>query len=111
MFNKAQYDVLEVNETVYESCNSQAGFIYNVTRGGRDVFQLTQPRTYYFLCSRGYCWGGMKLGVPVQKPQSLAPAPATAKSAASGPRHSLLMLLALAFPLFFFSDGAAAAVV
>ncbi|KAI6670325.1 hypothetical protein NL676_005210 [Syzygium grande] len=55
VFNKQMYDVLEVNETSYESCNSQ-GFISNVTRGGRDVFELKEAKTYYFICSRGYCW-------------------------------------------------------
>ncbi|KAK4751322.1 hypothetical protein SAY87_004804 [Trapa incisa] len=98
VFEKAQYDVLEVNKTVYESCNSQAGFITNVTRGGRDVIQLTQPGTYYFLCSRGYCWNGMKVAVSVQDLPSQAPSPGADLSAAAGHRPSLLIvLLALAF--------------
>lgn len=75
-----QYDVLEVNQTNYESCNSQ-DFIKNVTGGaGRDVFQLTDPKTYYFICSKGYCWGGMKVAITVLEPPSPAPSPIKNKS-------------------------------
>ncbi|OWM74777.1 lamin-like protein [Punica granatum] len=100
VFDKYQYDVLEVNKTVYETCNSEAGFITNVTRGGRDVFQLTQPRTYYFLCSRGFCWGGMKVAISVQEPPPPVPAPAKS-TATSSARPSLLLTVAA---LSFFSN-------
>ncbi|KAI3439514.1 Sacchrp_dh_NADP domain-containing protein [Psidium guajava] len=79
VFNKQMYDVLEVNETSYEACNSQ-GFISNVTRGGRDVFQLKEAKTYYFICSRGYCWGGMKLRVNIVV---ASPTPAPSPSGAT----------------------------
>ncbi|GLT56546.1 hypothetical protein SLA2020_295810 [Shorea laevis] len=79
-FDKRYYNVLEVNKTSYESCNDQ-GFIQNITHGGRDVFQLTEARTYYFLSSGGYCWHGMKVTVNVETPlEAPAPAPTPAKS-------------------------------
>lgn len=87
-FDKRYYNVLEVNKTSYENCNDQ-GFIKNITRGGRDVYQLTEARPYYFLSGGGYCWHGMKLylivhdGLPPAP--ELAPALAPATSVASPP--------------------------
>ncbi|XP_021729173.1 lamin-like protein [Chenopodium quinoa] len=71
-FDKNYFDVLEVNQTSYEHCNSE-NFIANITKGGRDVFQLTEARPYYFITSKGYCWGGMKLAIDVK---NLPPPPA-----------------------------------
>ncbi|GKD94817.1 lamin-like protein [Tanacetum coccineum] len=65
VYKKEMYNVLEVNETSYTSCNEK-GFISNLTRGaGRDVFELKHPKPYYFLASGGYCYNGMKLAVNV----------------------------------------------
>ncbi|KAI3726136.1 hypothetical protein L1987_65933 [Smallanthus sonchifolius] len=78
MYDKHLFNVLEVNETNYWNC-TDGGFIFNITRGaGRDVFELIQPKPYYFLASGGYCYNGMKLAVNVVEfvpaPQ---PSPAT----------------------------------
>ena len=67
MFNKNLFDVLEVNETNYDNCNSE-NFIANIRKGGRDVYQLREGRPYYFICSKGYCYGGMKLKLDVLEP-------------------------------------------
>ncbi|KAL3525897.1 hypothetical protein ACH5RR_014269 [Cinchona calisaya] len=64
-FDKTMYNVLEVNQTNYEQCNDHE-FINNITRGGRDVFQLTKARPYYFLSSGGYCYNGMKVAINVE---------------------------------------------
>ncbi|KAI3761981.1 hypothetical protein L1987_52404 [Smallanthus sonchifolius] len=65
MYDKYMFNVLEVNETSYGTCNEQE-FISNITRGaGRDVFELAQPKPYYFLASGGYCYNGMKVAVDV----------------------------------------------
>lgn len=64
-FDKRMYNVLEVNRTNYELC-SDRDFIQNITRGGRDVFQLTEARPYYFLCGGGYCYDGMKVAIHVE---------------------------------------------
>ncbi|OAY56852.1 lamin-like protein [Manihot esculenta] len=83
VFDKHYFNVLEVNKTSYDSCNDQ-GFINNITRGGRDVVQLTEPRPYYFLSSGGYCWGGMKVAIYVEQiPPTPAPSPTPAKSGSS----------------------------
>lgn len=75
-FDKHYYNVLEVNDTSYQLCNDQ-NFITNITRGGRDVFNLTQARPYYFLSGGGYCFQGMKLAVNVEEyvPPPVAPPP------------------------------------
>ncbi|XP_065866402.1 early nodulin-like protein 20 [Euphorbia lathyris] len=64
-FNKTKYNVLEVNKTSYEKCNEK-DFIANITRGGRDVFNLTEVKPYYFLSGFGYCLKGMKVSIFVQ---------------------------------------------
>lgn len=79
MYDKYLFNVLEVNETSYKNCNDR-GFIFNITRGaGRDLFELTQPKPYYFLASGGYCYNGMKVTVNVVEFVP-APQPSTSKS-------------------------------
>lgn len=63
-FDKHIYNVLEVNQTGYQQCNDK-GFVKNITKGGRDVFNLTEAKQFYFLSSGGYCFHGMKLAVNV----------------------------------------------
>ncbi|XP_022144534.1 lamin-like protein [Momordica charantia] len=99
-FDKRYYNVLEVNRTNYESCNDK-DFITNITRGGRDVFQLTEARPYFFLSSGGYCFQGMKLAVSVSERTAPAPAPAPAKSGAS-PTASYIYRSLLLFVAFFY---------
>jgi hypothetical protein len=55
---------LEVNKTSYENCIDK-NFIENITKGGRDVFNLTEAKPYYFLSGKGYCFKGMKVAVYV----------------------------------------------
>lgn len=86
-FDKRYFSVLEVNETSYEKCISE-GFLKNWTRGGRDVAQMTELRTYYFLSGGGYCFGGMKVAVRVEQPRdgaAPAPSPTSSASALSSP--------------------------
>ncbi|KAL6276753.1 hypothetical protein ACE6H2_020354 [Prunus campanulata] len=65
-FDKYIYNVLEVNKTSYDNCIDK-DFIYNVTKGGRDVYNLTEANTYFFLSGRGYCFEGMKVSVQVRE--------------------------------------------
>lgn len=67
------FNVLEVNKTSYENC-VDTGFIQNITGGaGRDVFQLKEVKTYYFLSGGGFCWQGMKVAIKVT--EDVAPTP------------------------------------
>ncbi|KAG8494963.1 hypothetical protein CXB51_012345 [Gossypium anomalum] len=69
-FNKQLYSVLQVNETSYANCIEE-NFINNITKGGRDVFNLTMPKPYYFISGRGYCFKRMKVAIFVQNYQPL----------------------------------------
>lgn len=90
--------MLEVNRTSYEQCIDR-DFIKNITRGGRDVFNLTEAKPFYFLSSGGYYFHGMKLAVNVVEfVPSPEPAPAKNGSPADiGSRIILVVLLALSF--------------
>ncbi|KAL5582233.1 hypothetical protein UlMin_014675 [Ulmus minor] len=89
VFDKRYYNVLEVNKTSYENCNEQ-GFIKNVSRGGRDVFEVREARPYYFISGGGYCYHGMRVAVIVQQPpipttiSQLLPPPTTSPASYSG---------------------------
>ncbi|GMY13792.1 Lamin-like protein [Fagus crenata] len=99
IFDKHYYSVLEVNETSYEKCNDQ-DFINNITRGGRDVFQLTEARPYYFLSSGGYCYHGMRAAVYVETPPTSTPAPAPNKNG-SPSNTPTRMILSIPFYVAF----------
>ncbi|XP_039690175.1 lamin-like protein isoform X2 [Medicago truncatula] len=72
-YQKYLYHVLEVNKTSYENC-IDTGFIKNITRGGgRDVFLLTEAKTYYFISGGGFCQRGVKVAIDVN--EHVAPAP------------------------------------
>lgn len=76
VYERNQYNVIEVNETNYISCNSNNP-IANWTRGaGRDLVHLSETRHYYLISGNGGgCYGGMKLAVLVEKPPPPAAAP------------------------------------
>ncbi|CBI22266.3 hypothetical protein AAG906_019794 [Vitis piasezkii] len=101
IFDKHYFTVFEVNETNYERCSEQE-FITNITKGGRDVFNLTHPRPYYFLSSGGYCWHGMKLAINVTHMPAPAPSPSksNAPPSASSPTP-IILSIALLCPLLF----------
>ncbi|KAK4275839.1 hypothetical protein QN277_018857 [Acacia crassicarpa] len=65
-FNKQLYSVLEVNKTSYQNCIDR-DFIMNITRGGRDVFQLLEAKPYYFISGKGFCSRGMKVAINVEE--------------------------------------------
>lgn len=81
-----------MNKTSYETCNDQ-NFIQNITRGGRDVFELTEARPYYFLSGGGYCFHGMKVVVNVEIPQAPAPAPAKNDSPSIAGSYMFLLIV------------------
>ncbi|KAJ7964881.1 Lamin-like protein [Quillaja saponaria] len=91
-FDKHLYNVLEVNNTSYENCIDK-DFIFNITRGGRDVFHLTEARPYYFICGRGYCFNGMKVAVNVEHPPSSIPSPYLINKGSESGRQSKIMNL------------------
>ncbi|KAJ4974054.1 hypothetical protein NE237_007228 [Protea cynaroides] len=94
VYDRRYYSVLEVNRTDYESCSTDH-VIRNIThKAGRDVVQLNESRTYYFISGGGYCWSNMKLSVLVENnPPPPPPAPAPTENG-SPPSRSLCRILA-----------------
>ncbi|KAJ0041894.1 hypothetical protein Pint_19153 [Pistacia integerrima] len=80
VYDRNQMNVLEVNKTDYESCNSDHPLHNWTTGAGRDVVPLNVTRNYYFISGKGFCYGGMKLAVHVENP----PPPPTASPVKSG---------------------------
>ncbi|KAF6147206.1 hypothetical protein GIB67_039336 [Kingdonia uniflora] len=66
VYDRNQQNVLEVNKTDYELCNSDHPLHNWTTGAGRDVVPLNVTRHYYFISGKGFCFGGMKLAVRVQ---------------------------------------------
>ncbi|CAI9109763.1 OLC1v1009658C1 [Oldenlandia corymbosa var. corymbosa] len=106
-FDKYRYNVLEVNQSSYEKCYDQE-FMKNLTRGGRDVYELKEARAYYFLSSGGYCYHGLKLAINVTIPPPPPPAPASNGAAAgmkTGSRVVLLQALVAGIEALFWFLG------
>ncbi|XP_010485430.1 PREDICTED: lamin-like protein [Camelina sativa] len=84
VYERNQFNVIEVNETNYISCNSNNP-IANWTRGaGRDLVHLNETRHYYLISGNGGgCYGGMKLAVLVEKPPPPPPPASPNKNSAS----------------------------
>ncbi|EOA31576.1 hypothetical protein CARUB_v10014771mg [Capsella rubella] len=82
VYERNQFNVIEVNETNYINCNSNNP-IANWTRGaGRDLVYLNETRYYYLISGNGGgCYGGMKLAVLVETPPPTPPASAIKNSA------------------------------
>ena len=84
-YEKGKYDVVQVNETAYAACDASSPILSH-SRGHNFVFRLNHTGRLYFICSRGYCWSGMKVSVLVQPPPpppSLPPASHSHASSAS----------------------------
>ncbi|CAH2060760.1 unnamed protein product [Thlaspi arvense] len=108
-FDRTHHNILQVNKSSYEQC-IDTDFIFNVTRGGRDVFQLLQPKPYYFICGKGYCLKGMKLAVNVlpQPPPSTPTVPITPTSTATAliiPSSALIAVAAAILTAFAFKPS------
>ncbi|CAA6667376.1 unnamed protein product [Spirodela intermedia] len=65
-FQKGMYDVVQVrNELAYNQCLA-GDPVLNWSRGHSFAMQLNHTGRYYFICSRGYCYGGMKFSILVE---------------------------------------------
>ncbi|PUZ54645.1 hypothetical protein GQ55_5G148300 [Panicum hallii var. hallii] len=82
-YEKDRYDVVQVNETAYKTCDGSSP-ILSYSRGRNFVFRLNTTGRFYFICSRGYCWNGMKVSVlvrPAPPPPAVAPSSSRASRA------------------------------
>ncbi|XAR71271.1 hypothetical protein NMG60_11028456 [Bertholletia excelsa] len=93
VYDRNQMNVLEVNKTNYETCNSDHPLHNWTTGAGRDVVPLNVTRHYYFISGKGFCYGGMKLAVVVHNPPpppSALPIKAHAAALPRAPRFQIL---------------------
>ncbi|CAI8595250.1 unnamed protein product [Vicia faba] len=92
VYDRNQMNVLEVNKTDYETCNSDHPLHNWTTGAGRDVVPLNVTRHYYFISGKGFCFGGMKIAVHVE---NLPPPPKVSPIKSFAPTlrgHSLLLM-------------------
>jgi len=59
-------DVVQVDEVGYDNCNKESA-ITSHNKGISYAFQLKEAKDYFFICSYGYCYSGMKLAVTAKK--------------------------------------------
>ncbi|KAK4749210.1 hypothetical protein SAY87_026659 [Trapa incisa] len=96
VYDRNQMNVLEVNSTDYESCNSDHP-LHNWTRGaGRDVVPLNVTRKYYFISGKGFCFSGMKLAVKVE---NLPPPTAAPINSSASPTYHARIIVPAAFAI------------
>ncbi|RLN17550.1 blue copper protein precursor [Panicum miliaceum] len=82
-YTAGQADVVQVDEAGYNKCDA-SNAIYNYSKGRSFAFQLNETKTYYFICSYGYCFGGMRLAIKTEKlPPPSPPPSASHRSAAA----------------------------
>ncbi|WOL07785.1 lamin-like protein [Canna indica] len=55
-------DVIQVDEAGYNKCDA-SNPISNYSKGRSYAFELNHTGNYYFICSRGSCFGGMRLAI------------------------------------------------
>lgn len=98
VYDRNQMNVLEVNQTDYESCNSDHPLHNWTTGAGRDVVPLNVTRRRYFISGKGFCFSGMKLSVKVEKPPP-PPKAAPEKSNAVMSSYRSQFVLPIAFAI------------
>ncbi|XP_027152810.1 lamin-like protein [Coffea eugenioides] len=86
VYDRNQMNVIEVNKTDFDSCNSDHPLQNWTTGAGRDVVPLNITKTYYFISGKGFCYGGVKVAIHVE---NLPPPPASLPQKSDSP--SLLL--------------------
>ncbi|CAL5034283.1 unnamed protein product [Urochloa decumbens] len=61
-YQNGRSDVVQVGEVGYDNCD-KASALSSYSKGTTYAFQLKEAKDYYFICSYGYCYSGMKLHV------------------------------------------------
>ncbi|XP_066398446.1 early nodulin-like protein 19 [Miscanthus floridulus] len=61
-YQNGRSDVVQVDEVGYDNCD-KANALSSYSKGHTYAFQLKEAKDYYFICSYGYCYNGMKVHV------------------------------------------------
>ncbi|KAL6894123.1 hypothetical protein ACP4OV_008221 [Aristida adscensionis] len=99
-YTAGQADVVQVDEAGYNKCDASHA-IYNYSKGRSFAFELNETKTYYFICSFGYCYGGMRLAIKAEKLPPPSPPPSAgdrsaAAVAAFASSHAAVLYAAVA---------------
>ncbi|CAL9052559.1 early nodulin-like protein 19 [Musa acuminata AAA Group] len=102
-YQSGMADVVQVDEAGYNKCDA-SNPISNYSKGRSYAFELNHTGRYYFICSRGYCYGGMRLAIAVEHLPPPSPPPSSLKDSSAAAPCRLLALTAslLAAALFPF---------
>ncbi|KAG1347852.1 lamin-like protein [Cocos nucifera] len=90
-------DVVQVDEVAYNKCDA-SNPITNYSKGRSYAFELNQTKMYYFICSYGYCYQGMKVAIKAE-PLPTPSSPLSQKTSSSPsivPRSAVAVTLAAA---------------
>ncbi|KAM3366580.1 hypothetical protein ACQJBY_015775 [Aegilops geniculata] len=82
-YQNGRSDVVQVDEVGYDNCDKESA-ISSHSKGTSYAFQLKEAKDYFFICSYGYCYSGMKLAVTAKKgPASSSPDSGSSSSSSS----------------------------
>lgn len=82
-YQNGRSDVVQVDEVGYDNCDKESA-ISSHSKGTSYAFQLKEAKDYFFICSYGYCYSGMKLAVTAKKgPASSSPDSSSSSSSSS----------------------------
>lgn len=82
-YQNGRSDVVQVDEVGYDSCNKESA-LSSHNKGTSYAFQLKEAKDYFFICSYGYCYSGMKLALTAKK----GPASSSGSSSSSSDSDS-----------------------
>ncbi|XP_020580071.1 lamin-like protein [Phalaenopsis equestris] len=86
-YQSGMADVVQVDETAYNKCDASHP-ISNYSKGRSYAFELNETKRYYFICSYGYCYQGMKVSILAHPLPPPSPPPSDDHSAA--PRAGII---------------------
>lgn len=93
-------DVVQVDEAAYNKCDASHP-IMNYSKGRSFAFELNETKRYYFICSYGYCYQGMKLSIKALPLPPPSPPPSKHSAAVGSPSAAVALALAAVAGLIF----------
>ncbi|KAK3126132.1 hypothetical protein QOZ80_7AG0552160 [Eleusine coracana subsp. coracana] len=78
-YQNGRSDVVQVDEVGYDKCSKESA-LSSYSKGHTYAFQLKEAKDYYFICSYGYCYSGMKVHVTAKSTGSSSSSSSGGKS-------------------------------
>ncbi|PKA57390.1 Lamin-like protein [Apostasia shenzhenica] len=79
-YQSGMADVVQVDNESFVKCDASHP-ISNYSKGRSYAFELNETKRYYFICSYGYCYQGMRVSVLAHPLSPPSPPPSGDKSA------------------------------